>query len=747
MSLHTWGPLRWLMLATLLVVLLAASARVNPVTPGLRGQYYPSPTPSGAAAVSRVDALIATSTLAAAWNGQPPSTFSAAWSGSLLILVPGRYTFRTTSDDGSWLNVDGHRLIDNGGQHGAQAATATADLSWGVHQIQIEYAQQGGGMLLQVEWAPEGGALRELPAWRLTPQRPAFPLFVAGAALQVGAVWSQWLWLATLVMTCSLWGARRVYATAPSLRADGAWPALPILVALSLCLNAVPLWWGLPGAYWNPDELVPKDIVVALSKHFSQGWTGRYPPFQFELLTLANLPVWLMEWTSLLEPGSVAGEALRALFGRAFTLAAGGATAWILFLCGRRLVGARAALFGVVAFALSAPFVYYAKTANLDVPYLFWFALAFWFLLNILDRPTAIDVVGYGLSATLAICTKDQAYGLFVLSSPLIVHRLWLEHRDAGHAHAWWRAALDARLLAGIGGAIVLFGLVHNVVFNWDGFAAHVDTILGSASQDYRMFPRTAAGEWVLLTLTVRVFRTALGWPLTVTFVAGFAWAWWRAETRRAALLLTLPALSYYLTFIAVVGYEYDRFLLPVFFVLAPMAGMAIEAWLGFGRWRRLRGALAGAGLTYTLLYVVSIDLLMLRDSRYRVEEYIAELNRSHERVGYVFPTTYNPRLQTWPNGEVTSVEQLLWERPRWFVLNEEYGRTEPAHTAIGQLVEGLHVGTLGYAPVFRYRAPNPFPWLPFPHRDLTGDRMDGPADVTSSLRHINPTFVVYERR
>lgn len=747
MSLHTWGPLRWLVLATLLVVLLAASARVNPVPPGLRGQYYSSPTPAGSPAVSRIDTLVSTAALDAAWHGQPPTTFSTAWSGWLLILRSGRYTFRTTSDDGSWLNVDGRRLIDNGGQHGAQAATATADLTWGVHQIQIEYAQQGGGMLLQVEWGPEGGALRDLPAWRLTPERQGFALFLLGAAIQLGTVASRWLWIATLVGACIVWGAGRVRAAAPWLRAEGAWPALPLLVVGSLLLNGVALWWGLPGGYWPPDELTPKDVAVALAQHFSHGWTGRYPPFHYYVLTAINVPVWLMEQAGLVVPGGMPGETLRAVLGRVLTLGAGAATLWLLYLCGRRLVSARAALFGVVQFALVAPFVYYAKTANLDVPYLFWFALGFWFLIDVLDRPTLLNISGYGIAATLAICTKDQAYGLFVLSSPLIVYRLWQEHRDAGRVRAWIRAVVDTRLLVGVGAAVVLFAIVHNFLFNWQGFVDHVDTILGGASQGYRMFPQTLDGERALLALTVRVFRTALGWPLTITCVSGFVLAWWRPQTRWAALLLTLPAVSYYLTFIAVVGYEYDRFLLPVFFVLAPMAGLAVEAWLAPGVARRVRQAALGVGLAYTLVYVVSIDVLMLRDSRYTLERYFAGLNQSRERIGYVFPTLYNPRLDAFPNGEITSVAQLEWERPRWFVLNVEYGRTEPSSSGIGQLVAGLQSGALGYSPIYRNRTANPFPWLPFPHRDLTGDRVDDPTNVTSSLRHINPTFVVYERR
>jgi hypothetical protein len=563
----------------------------------------------------------------------------------------------------------------------------------------------------------------------------------------VSYAWAKWIWLALAVLSCAVLVGRRIAAAVPWLRAAGVWPALPVIIIGSLVLNAVALWWGLPGGYWPPDELTPKDVAVALAQRFSHGWFERYPPFHFYVLAAVNFPVWLMEQAGMVTPGGMPGETLRAVLGRGVSLAAGAGTLWLLCLCGLRLVGRRATIFALLQFALTAPFVYYAKTGNLDVPYLFWFALAFWFLLRLLDDLRLADFIGYGVAATLSIGTKDQAYGLFALPSLLILHRLWQAYRGEGRPLPWLRALVDRRLLAGAGIAVVLFALVHNFAFNWRGFVAHVDIILGGASQGYRMFPRTPAGEWDLLALTLRIVQRALGWPMLVTFTAGLVVAWARPQTRRAALLITLPAASYYLTFIAVVGYNYDRFLLPVFFVLSMGAGLALDWWLSFGWSRALHRTLAWAVLAYSFVYVAQIDALMLRDSRYTLERYFAQVDRSGDAVGYVFPTLYNPRLDGLPNSEITSVEQLQWEQPRWFVLNVEYGRTEPSTSHIGQLVSGLQDGRLGYRPVYRERTPAPFPWLPWPHRDLTGDRLDGPTEITSSLRHINPTFIVYERQ
>ena len=72
--------------------------------------------------------------------------------------------------------------------------------------------------------------------------------------------------------------------------------------------------------------------------------------------------------------------------------------------------------------------------------------------------------------------------------------------------------------------AVVIFALVHNFAFNWRGFVAHVDIILGGASQGYRMFPRTLAGEWDLLALTLRIVQRALGIPVSM-FTCIFALA------------------------------------------------------------------------------------------------------------------------------------------------------------------------------------------------------------------------------
>ena len=46
---------------------------------------------------------------------------------------------------------------------------------------------------------------------------------------------------------------------------------------------------------------------------------------------------------------------------------------------------------------------------------MFWFALSLIFYLRVLAGGTPSDFIWWGVTAALAVCTKDQAYGLFLM--------------------------------------------------------------------------------------------------------------------------------------------------------------------------------------------------------------------------------------------------------------------------------------------------------------------------------------------
>jgi PA14 domain/Dolichyl-phosphate-mannose-protein mannosyltransferase len=729
---------------TLLAGILLLVDRFDPVREGLNATYYADLDWSLASVVATPIEYPSTERLLEAWKGAPPETFSASWAGSFLTARDGTYTFSTVSDDGSWVYVDGKLVVDNGGRHGPVEARGTTALGQGVHAILVKYFQGGGGVRFDLRWGRDGQALEPVPTWALTPRAVGFWRFVLSTALRRTLMAVEWLWAGLALVTALTMVRPWTFRAKRWLEREQVWPALAWIVAGSLLLNLTGLWWGLPGGSWAPDELTPLTVLSAASLGFSHGWYDRYPPFHYFVLTAAFSPMILFESLGRIDLGSEPTYTVLAVVGLV-SAAAGLGTVMAVYACGARAFGRRAGLFAAAAIALVAPFVYYAKTANLDVPYLFWVALSLLFYLRVLDTLKPGDFAGFAACAALAVCTKDQAYGVYLLTPLVIVHRMWEVNRHAGDSQPLVRAALDRRWLVSALIAAVIFVLGQNLLFNWSGFVEHVRYITGGGSQSYRGFEPTVAGRAALLWLTLDLVRVAWGWPLFLAGIAGVCVALADRQGRRMAFWLAVPAGSYYLTFVNVVLYNYDRFVLPICVVVAPFAGLAFDRLTASGRARAWRIGGATAIVAYTVLYAATVDQAMLQDSRYTVERWLRAHVGEHDLVGFVFPQQYYPRLAAFDNTEITSVEQLRRDRPVYYVLDADYARAEPATSAIGQMIASLQEGSAGYDLVFRFRQPSPWPWLAAAHPDLVGPRTE--KVITSALRHINPSYEVFKRQ
>jgi hypothetical protein len=68
-------------------------------------------------------------------------------SGQIVVLNTDYYQFESKSDDGSLIIVDGTSVVTNDGNHGMNAVAVTGSkfLRRGIHSIQVQYAQTGGG--------------------------------------------------------------------------------------------------------------------------------------------------------------------------------------------------------------------------------------------------------------------------------------------------------------------------------------------------------------------------------------------------------------------------------------------------------------------------------------------------------------------------------------------------------------------------------------------------------------------------
>ncbi|MEV6985635.1 family 16 glycoside hydrolase [Sphaerisporangium sp. NPDC051017] len=79
-------------------------------------------------------------------------------SGYLNISTAGAYDFRLTSDDGARFSLDGTKVIDHPGRHGATAKDGSIDLTAGYHALHIDHFDADFDQRLKLEWRPPGAA-------------------------------------------------------------------------------------------------------------------------------------------------------------------------------------------------------------------------------------------------------------------------------------------------------------------------------------------------------------------------------------------------------------------------------------------------------------------------------------------------------------------------------------------------------------------------------------------------------------
>jgi len=644
------------------------------------------------------------------------------WNGWIAGVPDGTYTFIVPPGDDAQLAIDGRVVAD-----GKTSTPVPLDPS----PHAFDFQDRRAASTPEIFWSRDGAPPTPLPRSVLFARKPRAFTMAAVRALEGFAAASQWIWVLAIVGgSCAVaFAAWRVLRQAIAGQVD--WPRLRWIVLGSLALNATAIWWGLP-AIWPPDELTASTVLRALDMHFSNGWFDRWPPFHYYVLTVAMSPVLLLNALGRINFDSGAWPQVLTLIGRSVSLAAGAGTVLAAALVASHVFGRRAGLLAAAIFALAIPFPYYAKTANLDVAYLFWFAVSLVFYFRVLERIQVRDAVAFAAFATLAVCTKDQAYALYPLMMVAIAFRAWETRRLAP-------------ILAGVATAVVIFASCHNLVFNWSGFVEHVRFIVGPGSENYRVFTPTLAGRLELLRLTASLIKDSWGWPLTLICVAGVVHPLF---VRRClpAWLLVAPAISYYFAFINVVLYNYDRFVLPMTLILAMFGGYAMDRFLSAVRSRMLRGVSVGAVFAYTLLYAATIDALMLRDSRNVVERWAANRLKAGEQIAISGPRELEPSFSV-PWVDIATLTDLDRVRPAYFVLSADYARAVPLDTGWGQLIDGLQTGTAGYALIARVRCPLPWSWLPGLHAELVGPRPIAPGgNAVSVLRDINPTLEVYAR-
>ena len=227
-------------------------------------------------------------------------------------------------------------------------------------------------------------------------------------------------------------------------------------------------------AGWAPDEIYPPAILDGVRQRFSAGWHGGiYPPLHHYLLALVFAPVFVgvtLDWVSLY---SGATQMVLIVLGRLLSVAMGLATLLGVALLAARTIDRRHAWPAALCAGVFLPFPFYAKTINVDVPYVCWFVWSMVFLCELYRSARVRNAAALGITAAAAVATKDQAYGLYILPAAMLLWRY-------GRSRQGWLVLATGALVAA-----ATLAVCYNVVFNRAGMFEHFAFIVGPASSGY----------------------------------------------------------------------------------------------------------------------------------------------------------------------------------------------------------------------------------------------------------------------
>ncbi|MCI4671343.1 MAG: PQQ-dependent sugar dehydrogenase [Bacteroidia bacterium] len=153
---------------------------------GLTATYY-NDTAMTSQALQRID-----STIDFTWGSKSPDasvnplTFAVVWEGEIESPFTEEITFKTTTDDGVRLWVDGQLIVDNWNDQSVNSNFGSVNLTaWVKVPIRMEYYQNKVYAEAQLEWSSNSMATQIVPTSFLYPQNSSLPIELSAFDVQL----------------------------------------------------------------------------------------------------------------------------------------------------------------------------------------------------------------------------------------------------------------------------------------------------------------------------------------------------------------------------------------------------------------------------------------------------------------------------------------------------------------------------------------------------------------------------------
>lgn len=566
------------------------------------------------------------------------------------------------------------------------------------------------------------------------------------------------------------------------------WPLLG-LVLLSTAIAIYGINWGLPDwKSWAADELIPEKVLEAIDQHFANGWHYKYPPVHYYFLAILYSPLLVLKQLGWISFENLKIYTLLFYINRSLSVVMGVGTILLIAKLGQQVFDRKTGWLAALGMTLTPLYVYYAKIANLDIPVLFWTIAFLIIYIEILKHHRLRDYVLGAVIAAIAVCTKDQFYGFCILTPFFVIGHFWQRQRQTNPNFSLGQAMRDRRVGYGLSAGIGSFLILQNVIFNFEGFIDRFNLILYGGASIRPRYEESWGGQWEMLTQSFHHWQFSFGWLLWVSCLLGLGFYLWQcfkplkvqpiapnfaASLRNSSgdqfpenqprdrrslgelsdsyqrnwlpLYLWVPAVSYYLFYIAPILYNDVRYLMPIMPIFVLFAGYGMAQLCDRARPWFIPGTMATTlVLVYSLGYSWTINSLMTHDSRYFVEEWMRSQIPPQEQVLEIGIEKYLPRSTGFQVQaiEEPNLQQVEAIQPRWIIISSGYDQRRFPQDSPGYAVlEQLQNGQLGYELMLKYQTRPKWYW--FDRAEVTYRLLDD-MKIYSNFDKIDPEISIY---
>lgn len=400
------------------------------------------------------------------------------------------------------------------------------------------------------------------------------------------------------------------------------------LFTAALVAYGIGMGWGIPETEprerpdsWATDELAPAGLLeeIANTIYFRSGvYNPKYPFFGYVIQGLPTLPYYLaVAGTDTRKARTLAVARPIAYLARATTVLLAAGLCLVAWETAVVLWGASAGWIAGLLTLLFPPMFYYGRTSNVDVPALFFTAVALWQFARILrDGLDPSNARWLAIGAALAIATKDPSFGALVPAGIIVVALEWRRSR-----------ALVVRTALLSGG---LYLVASGLLINPDRYWKHIQFIRHGSTRHYGIYYGSTRPYSEVLATAANNVMEHLGVALAVAIAAGVLLCW---RVRPKLLLWLIPAAGVICFTILPVRFSVYRLPMATSYTLLFFGVLAIATAFA---WRRSVGvALLALVCGRQLVCATDITWLMWNDARYEAGAWFARNAKHGERIGY----------------------------------------------------------------------------------------------------------------